>query len=96
MKTDNHPVYYYTGETADDIAKLRARLAEAERLLRPFADAANDYTNSEPLGGGGLWWTDYASGLRGTVWTGGHINRRQLTMGDLKAAAKFFETVQCG
>ena len=72
---------------------LRARLAEAERLLEIFASAANDYTNNdENFGAGGLWWTDYALNARGEVWTGGHLNRRQLHMSDLKACANFLAT----
>lgn len=69
-------------------AALCARLAEAEKVIQPFAEAAYD----EKYGGGGLWHTDYASGSRMAIYTG-KINRRQLNDADLEAAAAWVKNV---
>lgn len=75
-------------QAAAELAALRAELAEAREALEPFASAGADWTNNDKgFGAGGLWFTDYASGGRGEVWTGGHINRRQLHIDDLCRAA---------
>jgi len=73
-------------EQADEIATLRAQLAEAREALKPFAETSVD----ENYGGGGLWWTDYASGTRFSAYTGKIMSRRQLNREDIYKAAEVY------
>jgi len=71
---------------AEEVQALRAQLAEAREALKPFAETSVD----ENYGGGGLWWTDYASGTRFSAYTGKIMSRRQLNRDDIYKAAEVY------
>jgi len=69
-----------------ELDALRAQLAEAREALKPFAETSVD----ENYGGGGLWWTDFASGTRFSAYTGNIMSRRQLNRDDIYKAAEVY------